>query len=234
VFLTYSVFLLAFTLAAAASAAAGVWLNAARDVARRLVPASGLLLMAVALLLLFPELAHLLGWAGAALFFLAALAIVWAVDKFIYPVCPVCSASHDHEDCPARLHGFAAPLLIAMLIHNGFDGWMLSFGQGEADPARALSLSVIAHKIPECFAFGAILEAALKSRRAAFAWAVLTQAGTLVGAGLHRTTAAWLSPIWIGALLALGGAVFLYLGFHAVHSEWKRRAAAHLVRIGLR
>ena len=26
-------------------------------------------------------------------------------------------------------------------------------------------------------------------------------------------------------LLALGGGTFLYLGFHAVHGEWKRRRA---------
>jgi zinc transporter ZupT len=230
--LTYWAFLFVFSIAAAASAAAGVLLHGVRDVARRLLPASGLLLMAVALLVLFPELARTVGWGSAALLLLSALAIVWAVDKFIYPVCPVCAHSHDHEGCPTRLHGFAAPLLIAMLIHNAFDGWMLSLGEGEADPVHALSLGVIAHKLPECFAFGAILAAALLSRRAALGWAVLTQAGTLAGAGLQRTTAAWLPPIWMAAPLALGGGLFLYLGFHAVHSEWKRRAAAHSVRIG--
>jgi len=223
ILLTYPAFLIAFAVAAAAAAAAGVLLNSVRDVARRLLPASGLLLMAVAVLLLFPELARITGWARAASMIVVALGIVWMVDKFIYPVCPLCSHSHDHEHCQTRLHGFAPPLLVAMLIHNVFDGWMLSLGQNDADPTHALSLGVIAHKVPECFAFGAILSAALNSRRAALVWAVLTQAGTLAGAGLQRSTAAWLSPLWIAALLALGGGVFLYLGFHTMHGEWKRR-----------
>ena len=223
-FLTYSAFLIAFTIAAAASAAAGVLLNSVREVARKLLPASGLLLMAVALLLLLPELAHTLGWANAAFLFLAALAIVWAMDKFIYPVCPLCSHSHDHDDCSTRLHGFAPPLLIAMLIHNVFDGWMVTLGHG-------LSMGVIAHKVPECFAFGAILAAALKSRGAALGWAVLTQGGMFAGAALHSATAAWLSPVWMVSLVALGAGLFFYLGFHAVHGEWKRRATAHEVRI---
>lgn len=219
-FLTHSAFLVAFTIAAAASAAAGVLLNGMRDIARKLLPASGLLLIAVALLLLLPEVAGAVGWANAALLLLAALAAVFAVDKLLYPVCPVCAPSHDHASCSTRLHGFAAPLLIAMLIHNAFDGWMLSLGQ------HALSIGVIAHKIPECFAFGAILGAALKSRRAALAAAVLTQAGAFAGAGLHNRAGLSLSPIWLAALLAVGAGLFLYLGFHAVHGEWRRRTAA--------
>jgi zinc transporter ZupT len=225
VLFTYSALLVSFILAAIGSAAAGVLLNSFRDMARRILPASGLLLMAVALLLVLPELVNAFGWAKGTWLFAGALALVWAVDRFVYPVCPSCAHSHNHDGCSTRLHGFAPPLVIAMLVHNAFDGWMLSLGQGSADPGHALSLGVIAHKIPECFAFGSILAAALRSRRTALSWAVLTQAGTLGGVVLHAAFAGRLSPSWIAALLALGGSVFFYLGFHAVHSEWKRRTA---------
>jgi zinc transporter ZupT len=231
VFLTYPAFLTAFTAIAVVAAAAGVLLNGVRDMTRRLVPASGLLLMAVSLLLVLPELAHAIGWANAAWSFAAALAFVWTIDRFVHPVCPACAHSHEHDDCATRLHGFAPPLITAMLVHNAFDGWMLSLGQGSAHPAHALSIGVIAHKLPECFAFGAILAAALRSRRGALTAAVLTQAGTLFGAAMHRAAADSLSPAWIAALLAVGGGVFFYLGFHAVHGEWKRRAAAQAVRL---
>jgi zinc transporter ZupT len=87
---------------------------------------------------------------------------------------------------------------------------------------------VIAHKIPECFAFGAILAAALKSRKTALSIAILAQLATFVGASLYVEI---VSPRLMAALLALGGGVFLYLGFHAVHGAWKRRTATHVVRI---
>jgi zinc transporter ZupT len=230
VFTSFSVLIAAFTIASAASAVAGILLLGVRDLTRRLLPASGLILMTVALALVLPELANALGWTRAAFAFVAALAMVWVVDRFVYPVCPACAHSHDHAGCTTRLHGFAAPLLIAMLIHNGFDGWMLALDQQPADHAHALSMGVVAHKIPECLAFGAILAAALRSRAGAFGWAILIQAGTITGAALQRLTSAWVSPQWVAALLAIGGGVFFYLGFHAVHGEWKRRAAVDAVK----
>ena len=229
--LTYPAFLIAFTVASAAAAAAGVLVNGLRDMTRRLLPASGLLLVGVSLLMVLPELARAIGWTQAGWSFAAAVFLVWLIDKFVHPVCPSCAHSHHHDGCATRLHGFAPPLITAMLVHNTFDGWMLSLGQIGVDHAHALSLGVIAHKVPECFAFGAILAAATRSRATAFGAAVLTQAATLGGAAMHRFAAGSLSAAWIAALLAFGGGVFLYLGFHAVHGEWKRRAD-QAVRLG--
>jgi zinc transporter ZupT len=225
---SFTPFLAAFTAAAAATAVAGVLLNGVRDIARRLLPASGLLLMAVALALVLPELAGHLGWGAACAAFLASLALVWVVDRFLYPVCPACSPAHDHDSCVTPLHGFAGPLLLATLIHNAFDGWMLAAGHANPEAGHALSIGIIAHKIPECFAFGAILAGALRSRTIALAISVLAQCATITGAALYGQT---VSSRTMVALLALGGGVFLYLGFHAVHGEWKRRTSAHVVRI---
>jgi zinc and cadmium transporter len=228
VFLSFTPFLAAFTAAAAATAAAGVLLNGIRDITRRLLPASGFLLMGVALALIFPELVEHIGWASASGAFLVSLALVWVIDKFVYPVCPACSPAHDHDSCASPLHGFAGPLLMATLIHDAFDGWMLALGYAYPEAGHALSIGVIVHKIPESFAFGAILAAALKSRKTALTVAVLAQFATFAGAALYSEI---VSPRLMAALLALGGGVFLYLGFHAVHGAWKRRTAAHVVRI---
>lgn len=227
---TYSAFLLLFVGAACLSAVVGVLVAGVRDAARRLLPASGLLLIAVALAGVLPELTGMMGWPAAVLAFCAALACVWVFDRFVHPVCPACSHSHDHAGCVTRLHGFAGPLLVAMAVHNVFDGWMLSMADAQI-AGHALSIGVIAHKIPECFAFGAILAAALRSRFVALWSAVLTQLVTGIGVGLHWAVSPVVGPLWIGALLALGGGVFFYLGVHAVHGEWKRRSAGHAIHI---
>jgi len=165
------------------------------------------------------------GWqVGPALMF-AGFALVWFVDRFITPVCPACSHTHDHDVCSTRLHGFAGPLITAALIHSLFDGWTLAAGQSIHGSGAALAASVIVHKIPESIAYGVILKAALKSRTLALGWALTAQAATIAGAVLGIAFSARLGEQWMGALLALGGGTFLYLGFHAVHGEWRRRAA---------
>ena len=60
---------------------------------------------------------------------LAGFALLAVIDRFVYPVCPTCSHTHDHDHCAMRLHGFAPPLIIATLIHSFFDGWALAAAQ---------------------------------------------------------------------------------------------------------
>jgi zinc transporter ZupT len=77
-----------------------------------------------------------------------------------------------------------------------------------------------------------ILRAALRSPQEAMFWALAAQGATVLGALLAVWFAPALGSALVGALLALGGGTFLYLGFHAVHGEWKRRSAAKPVQIG--
>lgn len=196
------------------------------EISRRIVPLSGTVLLAISFIWILPELAEIFGWAPASLLMLGSFMLIWLVDRYISPVCPACSHTHDHDACSTRLHGFAAPLILAVAIHSLFDGWALVIGGG-----RALSYGVLLHKLPESIAFGVILRAALRSRASAFVWAVLAQCTTFLGAALALTVAPRVGPLWIGVLLALGGGTFLFLGFHAVHGEWKRRLAARAAPI---
>ena len=44
--------------------------------------------------------------------------------------------------------------------------------------------------------------------------------------GSGRGHRAWLTPAnWVSYPLAIAGGTFLFLGVHAVHSDWKRRGA---------
>jgi zinc transporter ZupT len=95
----------------------------------------------------------------------------------VYPVCPSCSHSHDHDSCSTRLHGFATPLIVATVIHSAFDGWALTAAATSefVHVGYAFSLGMWVHKLPESIAVGVIVKAALRSKRKALIWAVLVQ-----------------------------------------------------------
>ena len=205
------------------SAACGVWLTSLRSLSRRLVPFAGGVLIGVAVFWVLPEMAEFLKWPGALSWIMAGFALLWAIDRFIYPVCPACSQPHDHEHCSAALHGFAPPLLLAAAVHSALDGWsVVAASNGPAPLGASLGLAIAIHKIPEGLALGVIVRAALDSRNAALGWCALAEAATLAGAALEIGLAPYLSPYALHALLAVAGGSFLYLGAHAVHGEWRR------------
>ena len=109
------------TLIAILSAAAGVWLTSFHGLARRLVPFGGGVLLGVALFWVLPEMADYFSWQVAILWLACGFLVLAAIDRFVYPVCPACSHSHQHDHCATRLHGFATPLLAAAALHSALD-----------------------------------------------------------------------------------------------------------------
>jgi zinc transporter ZupT len=168
-----------------------------------------------------------LGWlAGSAWIAAGFLVLLW-IDRYVYALCPTCSHTHDHETCATRLHGFAAPLIVAASLHSIVDGWGVAASRDSGSEALGMAflVGVGIHKIPEGLAFGVILRAALKSRSAAVMWAALVQCGTILGGVLEWMLAPTHEPSALSAMLAVASGSFLYLGFHAVHAEWKRRGS---------
>ena len=209
------------TLIAILSAAAGVWLTSFHGLSRRLVPFGGGVLLGVALFWVLPEMAEFFSWQGAILWLASGFLVLAAIDRFVYPVCPACSHSHQHDHCATRLHGFATPLLLAAALHSALDGWSAAAGQN-AGFSLALIGGIGVHKIPEGLALGVIARASLGSRASALAWCALAQMATIAGAGFASVLAPHLSSQGLHALLALAGGSFLYLGGHAVHGELRR------------
>jgi zinc transporter ZupT len=224
---SFTALLLASAVIAVLGSIAGVWITGVREVSRKVVPFSGAVLLVLSLFWVMPELGEMFGWPTGPALMLFGFAVLWIIDRFVHPVCPACSHTHDHDSCSTRLHGFAPPLIAAAVIHTLFDGWTMAASHGEVFAA-----GVLIHKIPESIAYGVILQSALRSRKQALTWAILVQSFTLAGAWLERVLAPVIGWWWIGVLLAFGGGTFLYLGFHAVHGEWKRRTAQRPVRIG--
>lgn len=205
-----------------ATAALGVYSRIGSP--RRIVPFSGGLLMGIALFAVIPELAGERSWPAALALVGAGVALLWAFGRFVYPVCPSCSHTHDHEHCAATLHGFAAPLMTAASLHAFLDGLGIAASQSDGTGGLGvLVLGVVLHKIPEGIALGIMLRAAVKRNAAAFALAGAAEAVTFFGAVLESAVTAQFGTEWVVYALALAGGSFIYLGFHAVHGEWQRR-----------
>jgi zinc transporter ZupT len=209
-----------------AGAVLGLWLTGLRRRTAVVVPLSAGVLLGVALFGLVPELASDAGWAATLGLFAAGYGVLLAINRFAWPVCPTCAHNHDHSACTTELHGFAAPLVAAAALHSFLDGWSVVCAQQAPLGLRvAVPLAIALHKLPEGVALGGILRAAMRRRSMALAWCMLAEGATLAG-GL---TGLWLAPHlgsgWTLYPLGLTAGWLFYLGYHAVHEEWKRRGA---------
>lgn len=192
---------------------------------RRLVPFSGGLLLGIAAFWIMPEMAQFFGWIWVLAWVSAGFIALALMDRYVYPVCPACSHTHDHDQCSTTLHGFAAPMLIAAGLHSFLDGWALSAVQQDAGLGALLVAGIAVHKLPEGLALGVITRAAMKTPAHAFAGCVMAESMTIVGAACEMALASHVSARWMNGLLAIAAGSFLYLGYHAIHGEYRRRGA---------
>lgn len=215
------------TAIAVASAAAGVYLVTSSRLGRAIVPFGAGLLMGMAAFGVWPEIAGRMGRVAGMGALAAGFVLLWFVNRYVHPVCPSCSHTHDHGTCEVRLHGFAPPLVIAAVLHSLMDG--LAIPAARREDAEGLAWGVFAaiaiHKVPEGLAYGTILRAALKSRLSAIGWCLVAQAPTILGGVAESLFAPDAEGGWTLAVLALAGGSFLFLGYHAVHGELRRRGA---------
>jgi zinc transporter ZupT len=205
-----------------------LWLEELPRASRKVLPWSGVVLIAIAALGVLPEVAQSYGWLRATLWVALGFAALWLINRYVHPVCPSCSHSHDHDACDTRLHGFAAPLIVASSVHSFMDGWsMLASQQQGSEKLRFVFLLAIAlHKVPEGLALGAILRSAMRTAWKAAVSSVGAQSMTVAGALVASALAPHLGTQWIGPFLGIAGGSFIYLGYHAIEAEWKRRGVA--------
>jgi zinc transporter ZupT len=223
--------LMGLVLLTLAGAAVGIKLAETPSISQQVLPFSGGMLVGIALFWILPEIAQRQGWFGASTGLAVGFALLWLVDHFIYPVCPSCSHTHDHEGCRESLHGFAAPLLLASGLHSFFDGWSLAVSQakGFEDLKIAFLLGIGAHKLPEGLALGALLVAALGTPRRAMLGAAAAQMAMIAGGALAMVLAPRLGTNWTIGFLSVAAGAFVYLGYHAIEGEYRRRGIARSV-----
>jgi zinc transporter ZupT len=220
--------LIALALITLAAALVGIRLATVPSISQRVLPFSGGLLVGVALFWIVPEIATAYGWKQAAAGLAAGFVLLFLSDRFVHPVCPACSHTHDHAGCVETLHGFAAPLLIAAGVHNLFDGWSLAISQQRGFESLRLAFlaSVGFHKLPEGLALGALLVGAFGTPWKALLGAAGAQAMMVAGGTLGLVLGPHLNKDWTALLLAMAAGAFVYLGYHAIDSQYQRRRDA--------
>jgi zinc transporter ZupT len=213
------------TVVGLAGAALGLRLTGLRRRTRVVVPFSAGMLLGVALFGLLPELGVELGWGLSGALFAAGYGLLLLINRYVYPVCPTCSHDHDHDACSTELHGFAAPLIAAATMHSFLDGWSIATAQWSAllGLRIAVPLAIALHKAPEGIALGGILRAAMPSSTKAFMWCAVAEGATLPGGALAIALAPHLGSQWTTYPLGIAAGWLAYLGYHAVHQEWKKR-----------
>ena len=204
----------------------GLWLTGLRRRASVVVPLSAGVLLGVALFGLVPELASDAGWTATVLLFAGGYGLLLGINRFAWPVCPTCAHDHDHTACTTELHGFAVPLAAAAALHSFLDGWsVVCVQQAPLGLRVAVPLAIALHKLPEGIALGGILRAAVRSRTMALVWCAAAEGATLLGGLTGLGLAPHLGSGWTLYPLGLTAGWLFYLGYHAVHEEWKRRGA---------
>lgn len=220
----YSILIYLFVLTML-GAFAGIRMAETPAISRRVLPFSGGLLVGIALFWILPEIAGRDRWPGACAGLIAGFALLWLIDHYVYPVCPTCSHTHHHEDCHESLHGFATPLLIAASLHSFFDGWSLGVSQqkGYEGLKIAFLVGIGVHKLPEGLALGAIFAAALGKEWRALLGVGAAQSMMFLGGALSLLLADRLATSVTMAFLSVAAGAFVYLGYHAVDSEYQQR-----------
>jgi zinc transporter ZupT len=210
-----------------AGAALGIWLTGLRNRMGAVVPFSAGVLIGVALFGLLPELAEDSGWKLTLALCAGGYGLLLAINRYAYPICPTCAHDHDHDACGTELHGFAAPLIVAAALHSFLDGWSVAVVQHAAPLGLrvAVPVAIALHKLPEGIALGGVMRAAVPSRTVALMWCLLAEGATLAGGALALGLAPHLGSVWTIYPLGLTAGWLVYLGYHAVHEEWKRKGA---------
>jgi len=210
---------------------AGIYAMRFRAVSGKFTAISAGIMVGVALFWIFPDMTRNSGMAPAAFAVTGALAALYAIDRFIYPVCPCC-AHGNHRSPSAGTHhsnasgssGTLIPLVIAICIHNLFDGWTAAAaGHAGSGLASGIVIGLFAHKIPEALVFGLMLRGASNARTFSLLSAGITSLAILAGGSAPSGLGVLSETAVIAASLALACSSFLFLGGH-IFVRQKRHA----------
>lgn len=186
----------------------GVWLGSLPAFARRLSSLNGGLLIGIATFWILPEVAVTESWPAALAWLVGGFALLFAIDRYIQPVCSTCT------------HAVSTVLLVAAAAHCFLDGWLIQaslVAGGQRQMTAGIIAGIVLHKIPEGLALGVMLRSALKSERKAMLASAGFQLVTWLGIVAEGYMSPWIAPGLVQGLLALTGGGFLFLGYHAVH-----------------
>jgi hypothetical protein len=197
---------------------AGIHVMQSAHLSRKVTAVSSGILLGVGLFWILPDITQSAGIAHAFFSVGIATAALYAVDRFVYPVCPCCSRYGDvHCSRPAQA---LLPLVIAIGVHNIFDGWTADVAAHAGSMLRSgIATGLIAHKIPEGLVFGMMLRSASRNRSALLWSAFLTGSCILAGFAMHNGSTLLATSSVLTLSLAIACASFLFVGLHTFQQQ---------------
>lgn len=174
-------------------------------------------LLAVAVLHVWPETAELVGAAPAAVSFVTGYLLFWAITRYVFHVCPACSATHTEVNFKA----ITAAMVVALSVHSFMDGLAIYSGYvSRLDIGLELLVAVVLHKFPEGMALTLVGLGSGMGRGKALGLTVLLETLTTLAGGVAGLI--FLLPAsssWTGYVMGHVGGGFVFLVIHAVFSE---------------
>jgi zinc transporter ZupT len=199
----------------AAGTMLGMYAMRSRALSGKFTAISAGVMIGVALFWIFPDMTLKSGMGPAALAVGGALTALCAIDHFVYPVCPCCTHAGSRRSRVAGASGTLIPLVMAICIHNLFDGWTaVAAGHAGSSPGSGIAVGLIAHKVPEAVVFGLMLRDAANARSLQMLSVVLTSLAILAGGAMHSGFWMLSETMVIAASLALACSSFLFAGGH--------------------
>jgi zinc transporter ZupT len=174
-------------------------------------------LLAVSAFHILPEAAELAGWTKAALGAVSGYLLFWVLTRYVFHVCPACSATHTE----INFKGLTKAMVVALSVHSFMDGLAIYSGF-MADPSVGfLILAAVAyHKFPEGMALTLVARGAHMDRAKSFIiTALLESFTTLLGAFAGAFVLIAGPSQWGGVILAHVGGGFIFIVLHALLSE---------------
>ena len=208
----------------------GIYAMRSRTLSGKFTAISAGVMVGVAVFWIFPDMTRKSGTVHAALIVGVALTALYGIDRFVYPVCPCCSHAERHGSSAGSHHpklsgasGALIPLVIAICIHNLFDGWTAAAaGHAGSSPGSGIAVGLIAHKIPEAVVFGLMLRNVTKERIFLLLSVSLTSLAILAG-GIAQSRIWMLSEtVVIAGSLALACGSFLFAAAHMFLRQQRR------------
>lgn len=174
-------------------------------------------LLAVSFLDIIPEAFELAGWKAGFLSVLSGYLLFWLISRFVFHVCPACSATHTEVNFKA----ITITMVVALSVHSFMDGLAIYSGSLITSPVGVLILLAVAfHKLPEGMALTLVSRGSGFSRLKSFMISFGLEAATTLAGGLAGfLTLVPGSSRWVGYILGHVGGGFLYLVIHALLSE---------------
>ena len=174
-------------------------------------------LLAVTLFDILPETIQLVGSGKAVLSFASGYILFLLLTRFVFHVCPACSATHTE----VKFRAITVAMITALSVHSFMDGLAIYGGALTGGSLGALIVLAVAfHKFPEGMALSLVAREPGLSRPVSFFVSFAVEATTTLGGGAAGLLMKFSEHAgWVGYVLGHVGGGFLFIVLHALLSE---------------